>query len=110
MGAAEEIKRKEEEDKVREALYQEANQNEPIISQNVDLDPYGTTSETLTGGHVHFEKLGLTSFTLSKHHTMDFLDTNIFNKNRNTIMRRLEKILKMGTYSDAVTVMENEIM
>ena len=57
----------------------------------MDLDPPGSTSETMIGGHIPFGEIRLTSFTASKHNTVARLDTVIFDKIRNTIMRRSEK-------------------
>ena len=88
----------------------EATYNEPTIPKNMDLNPLGTTSETLTSGHIPFEELRLTLFTPSKKHTVDCLETIIFHKTKKTIMIRLEKRLKMGTQSDVVIVTENTIM
>ena len=102
---AEEFKREEEEDRIMESLDKEAAQNELM-----DLDPLGSTSEIMTGGHIPFGELSLTPFTPSKKHIMAHLDTIIFEKKRNIIMRRSEKILKMGTQVDVVTVTENTIM
>ena len=83
----EEFKRKEEEDRIRESLDKEAAQNELM-----DLDPLGSTSETMTDGHIPFGELWITPFTPLNKHTMAHLDTIIFDKSRNTIMRRYEKI------------------
>ena len=88
---AKELKRKEEEDRIMEALDKEAAQNEPM-----DLDPPGSTSETMTSGHIPFGEVGLTPFTPSKKHTMSHLDTIIFDKSRNIIIRRSDKILNHG--------------
>ena len=76
----------------------------------MDLDPPGPTSETMDDGHINFWELSLTPFTPSKKHIMAHLDTIIFEKKRNIIIRRSEKILKMGTHVDMVTVTENTIM
>ena len=76
----------------------------------MNLDPPSTTSEKVMSGHIPFVELGFTPFTPSKKHTVARLDTIIFDKTRNTMMRRSEKRLKMGTQADVVTVTENTIM
>ena len=70
-----EIKRKEEEDRMRESLDKNASQNEPM-----DLDPPSSISETIISGHIPFGELGLTPFTSSKQHIVSHLDTIIFDK------------------------------
>ena len=48
--------------------------------------------------------LGLVPFTPSKKHAVAILDTIFFNKNKKTIVRKSEKILKIGDQPDVVTV------
>ena len=88
---AEELRKKEEEDKLREELDREINQNDLVY-------PPATS-----GGHI-------TPFTPSKKHTVACLDTIFFYRTRKTITRRSEKGLKMGSQVDVVTVTENTIM
>ena len=76
----------------------------------MDLDPPSTIGEVLTGGHITFEALRVTPFTPSKKHTMAHLDTIIFYKTTNTIMRRSKKRLKVGTQDDMAIITENIIM
>ena len=64
----------------------------------------------MTDGHIPFGEIRITPFTPSKQHIVAHLDTIIFDKTRNTIMRRSEKILKMGTQAEVVTVTKNTIM
>ena len=73
----------------------------------MDQDPPGSSSETMIGGHIPFWDLGLIP---SKKHIVARLDTIIFDKSRNTITRRSEKRLKMGTQADIVIVTESTIM
>ena len=57
----------------------------------MDLDPPRSISETMTDGHIPFGEVRLTPFNPSKQHTMARLDTIIFEKKRNIVMRRSEK-------------------
>ena len=80
---AEELRRKEEEDKIREYLDQEAAQNDLV-----DPEPLASSSGTITNNHIPFVELGLTPFTPSKKHIEDRLDTIIFDKPMKTITQR----------------------
>ena len=99
---AEELRKKEQEDKDREILEHDTTQDNPI-------DPPSTSSDTITGGHLPLAKLGLVPFTPSKHHTVVCLDTVLFDPKKKSIVRRL-KGLKVGTQSDVVTVIEKTIV
>ena len=88
--AAEELRRKEQEDKDRESLEQDT-------AQDNLADPHSTSGDTITGGHLPLAELGLVPFTLSEHHVVACLDTVFFDPKKKTIVWRSKKILKVCT-------------
>ena len=79
--AAEELRKKEQEDKDRESLDQDTAQDNPV-------DPPSTSSDTIIGGHLPLAELGLVPFTMFKHHVVACLDMIFFDLNKKTIVRR----------------------
>ena len=105
---ADELKRKEKEDNVREYLDKEIVKNDPNDPHTMELDPLGPTSEKITGGHIPFVELGLTPFTLLKQHTVDRFNMIIFENQEILSWGGLKK--DWSTQVDVVTVTENIIM
>ena len=88
--AAEELRKKEQEDKDTESLEQDTAQDNPE-------DPPSTSSGIITRGHLPLAELGLMPFTLPKHHAVACLDMVFFDPNKKAIVWRLENKLKVGT-------------
>ena len=103
MKATEELKKKEKEDKYKEYLDQDTAQDNPV-------DPLSLASDMIIGGHVPLAELGLFLFTPSKHHIVACLDTIFFERNKKTIVRRSEKILKVDTQPDVITMTEKNVV
>ena len=74
------------------------------------MDPPTSSSSMITGGHIPLAKLGLVPSTPSRNHTVAFLDTIFFDKERKNIVRRSEKRLKINTQPYLVTVTEKTVM
>ena len=96
---AEELRKKEQEDKDREIVEQD-------IAQDNLVEPLTTSSSTLTGGHPPLANLGLVPFTSSKHHGVACVDTIFFNPKKKSIVRRSKNRLKVSSQLHVVTVTE----
>ena len=101
--AAEELKRKYQEDQDRENLEQDT-------AQDNLAHPPSKSGDTITGGHFPLVELGLVPFNPSKNHVVSCLDKVVFNPKMKTIFWRSEKRLKVGTQLEVVTVTKIAVM
>ena len=99
----EELRKKEQEDKDRENLDQDTAQDNPMHHP-------APSSDMITRGNVLLAELVLVPFTPSKHHAVACLGTIFFDKSMKTIVRRSEKMLKIGTQPNTITVTEKTIV
>ena len=97
------MRKKEKEEKGRESLEKNTTQDNPV-------DHLASSNDTIIGGHIPLFELGLVPLTPSEHHTVACLDIIFFDKSRKTIVRRLEKRLKIGTQLDVITVTEKIVV
>ena len=101
--AAEELRRKEKQEKDRDNQERDASQENPE-------DPPSTSGDIITRGYLPFADLGLVPFTPSKQNAVASLDKVVFDLKRKSIVRRVEKKLKVGTQPEVTTVTERPVM